>query len=200
MRRALWIGGIVIALALAVVFYLKSRTGSTEVTELGVQPAELTFTYQRGGTVPKAGILEVKGKPTTQVWTVSATDPWFTVRPAELTGSGSIQVEVDPTRLAPGVYSGVATVAAKDASVSPASIRIRMRVIPEPIPTVETKTEEPPPGGTKKSGTGVKKSDEKKQEVLPPPPPPKKAEEKKTEEKKQEVITPTPPPLDPGGL
>jgi hypothetical protein len=198
LRRALWIGGIAAALVLAIVFYLKTRTGSTDVTELGVQPAELTFTYQRGGPMPKAGILEVKGKPATQVWNVAATDPWFTVKPAELTGNGPVQVEVDPTRLTAGVYSGFATVSAKDASVSPASIRIQMRVLPEPIPPSETKKEEPPPNPTKKSGVEGKKPEEKKQDVsVLPPPPPKKAEEKKPEEKKPEVVTPPPPPLEP---
>jgi Sulfatase-modifying factor enzyme 1 len=128
-RRWLWIGGIAVLLVLAVLLYLKMRPAERV---LNVQPAELSFAYQRGGALPKPGAIAVRGKPADGVCTVATSDPWFTVSPAQLTGDGSIKVEVNPANLVPGEYSGFATVSAKDAPLSPASVRVHMRVTEEP--------------------------------------------------------------------
>ena len=87
-----------------------------------------------GDSLPKPNAIQINGKPSDKVWIAVASDPWFTVNPTEVTGSGSIQVEIDPSKLAPGEYSGFANVSAKDASVPPASVRIRLQVTPEPPP------------------------------------------------------------------
>ena len=48
-RRWLWIGGIIVALALAVAIYLKIRPVTVEFR---VQPREITFGYRLGGRCP----------------------------------------------------------------------------------------------------------------------------------------------------
>jgi hypothetical protein len=163
---------------------------------LSVRPPELSFAYQRGGAAPKALTLEVKGTPADKVWTSAASDPWFTVRPEELKGSGTIQVAVDPSRLTPGEYSGFATIAAKDSSVSPAAVRIRMRVTAPDEPA-------PKPAVTENSGKKTVEVPVKNPKIVPEvktpagpvttPPNPAGAGNPAGQNPGQ-VVTPVPPP------
>ena len=83
-RRWLWIGGITVALALGVAIYMKNRPVPVEFR---VQPREISFAYQVGGSLPKPNAIQINGKPSDKVWIVSASDPWFTVNPTEVTGT-----------------------------------------------------------------------------------------------------------------
>ena len=102
-------------------------------TQLLIQPLDLLFSYQRGGSVPSAKSLQLAGKPSGETWLAAGSDSWIKV-PSERIGDGSISVQVDPQKLAAGEYSGVVTVSAKRASVTPVSARIRLTVLPEGTP------------------------------------------------------------------
>jgi hypothetical protein len=164
-RRWLWISGITVALALAVAIYMKNRPVTVEFR---VQPREITFAYQLGGPLPKPNAIQIDGTPSDKVWIVAASDPWFTVNPTEVTGGGSIRVEIDPSHLAPGEYSGFANVSAKEASLPPASVRIRLQVTPKPPPPPapspkEEEVQVPPKIKSSGPEKGPKVSKEKKQ-------------------------------------
>jgi formylglycine-generating enzyme required for sulfatase activity len=111
-----------------------------------VTPTELSFAYQHGGVPPEPGIVEVAGEPADTVWTASASDSWFTVTPAQRIGDGAIRVRVDAARLAPGEYSGKATVSAKNGTVLPARVQIHLSVLSVSQPS-------------KKPGAGIARAD-----------------------------------------
>jgi formylglycine-generating enzyme required for sulfatase activity len=128
MPQWLWIVGVAILVVLALLLYPKIFPSEQA---LRVQPADLSFTYQQGGAPPNADTLRVEGKPAGTIWVIGASDPWINVNPAQLVGDGSIKMQVNPALLAPGNYSGIATVSARDGAVAPAIVRIHLSVTPD---------------------------------------------------------------------
>jgi serine/threonine-protein kinase len=159
-RRWIWIAGIAALLVAAIVIYVSTnRPAPQQVSaEVRLRPAELTFTYERGGPLPKPANIDVMGKPAGAVWTVTASDAWFTVSPPQITGDGSFRVEANPAGKGALEYSGFATVRAKDGSGAPASVRIRL-VVTEPPPQVTQvePTQKPPEKTSEKKAVDSKK-------------------------------------------
>jgi serine/threonine-protein kinase len=102
-------------------------------TQLLIQPLELSFSYQRGGTIPPAKSLQLAGKPADETWLIAGSASWIKV-PSGRIGDGSIAVEVDPQKLKPGEYTGVVTVSSKRNLVTPVTANIRLTVSPEGTP------------------------------------------------------------------
>jgi hypothetical protein len=96
-------------------------------TQLRIQPAELSFAYERGVLIPATQSLQLSGRPPGETWLIAVSDAWIKV-PRQQIGDGAFGVQVDARKLAAGEYSGVVTVSAKKTSVAPVTVTIRLRV------------------------------------------------------------------------
>ncbi len=79
---------------------------------LNLPAAPVAFTYSIGGTVPAPAQVNVTSTGTPLAFNVSATTaaggPWLVVPTTGITGT-PIPVSIDPTKLAPGTYTGTVT-------------------------------------------------------------------------------------------
>jgi len=91
---------------------------------------------------PEAGTLELAPQPVevsncgtgTLRWTVSTNESWLRALPAGGTGTGIVQVSVDLSGLAGGLYVGVLTFADPNASNSPQIVFVKLAHLTEEKP------------------------------------------------------------------
>src|ERR1017187_5258911 len=92
-------------------------------------PQTLTFQYTAGGAVPPAQDLSItNGGAGTLSWTASSGAWWAVLSATSGNAPGTLSISVNPANLAAGSYATAVTVAATDASVSPASIPVTLVV------------------------------------------------------------------------
>jgi hypothetical protein len=101
------------------------------VTTLTVSPANLSFTYQMGGTVPAGQSINVTGS-SAMGYTATSSGSWLSVTPASGNTPGSLTASVNPSGLAAGTYNGTVTVTAAGASNSPQKVIVTLTVTAAP--------------------------------------------------------------------
>ncbi len=74
-------------------------------SSLSVAPAQLSFTYQPGGPVPKGTSLNLSSTLTSN-YSVQANSTWLTVSPGNVPSPANVTVQVNPAGLAPNTYNG----------------------------------------------------------------------------------------------
>ncbi|GEM_PF-4089465 len=107
--------------------------GSSPV--LKVAPTKLPFEATQGGDNPISQSLTISndshGDPLN--WTVQEDVPWLSVDNSSGINSGAVKVMVDISGLITGVYTGQIMVSGSDASDSPQSVEVELRVFPRSI-------------------------------------------------------------------
>jgi len=95
--------------------------GTTTSGTGSLNPNQITFTYQSGGSLPQPRLVTI-GTPTGQAATFTATAipqsgaNWLFANPVSGTAPGSMVVAVNPTALSPGTYSGTVNVSVSGSS------------------------------------------------------------------------------------
>jgi hypothetical protein len=120
------------------------------VTELLISPSEVTLVTRRGGANPPEQELRltVSGGATVE-WQAAYDAPWLFVAPASGTNSGEetlIHVAVEKSGLYIGDYESEVTFSAVGQPLSPAKVRVILRlvpiVVPDDFPTIREAMEE----------------------------------------------------------
>ncbi len=101
------------------------------VTTVTVSPANLSFTYQTGGSAPVGQVINVTSS-SAMSYSASSSSAWLTVAPASGNTPGSLTASVNPSGLAAGTYSGTVTVTAAGASNSPRTVSVSLTVTAAP--------------------------------------------------------------------
>ena len=96
---------------------------------LVVTPQTLAFQYTAGAAVPAPQDISItNGGAGTLSWTASSGAWWAVLSATSGSAPGTLSISVNPANLAAGSYATAVTVAATDASVSPASIPVTLVV------------------------------------------------------------------------
>ena len=96
--------------------------------------ARLDFTGVAGGARAPAQSLSLSASVTGLTFTATASDPWMSVTPVTGTMAASLQVTVDPSQLAAGVYGGSVTVSAPLADPPTQTVSVAFSVTPSNPP------------------------------------------------------------------
>ena len=106
---------------------------------LQASPTSLAFTAVAGGAAPTAQTLTIVSVPAASTpVTISADQPWITLGATSGTTKAIIQIDVNPTGLSAGNYSGHVIVTATGVSNSPVSIPVSLTVVAQLIFTSVT--------------------------------------------------------------
>jgi uncharacterized protein (TIGR03437 family) len=102
-------------------------------------PTSITFSYQKGGTVPAAAQLSVNGAggalPFTAAASVVSGGSWLSVGGASGTTPAVVNVSVTPGDLAVGTYQGSVTITSAVATNSPVTVSVTLNVTAAPVLT-----------------------------------------------------------------
>ena len=113
---------------------LWSSGAAAQIPVLRVSPVSLAFVFDgRGPAAPQQIQVRNLGSGTLR-WTARPTVAWIRVSPASGSGAAVLSVEVDPTRLRPGLHEGWITVDAPDADDAPVSVAVTADVAAPPTP------------------------------------------------------------------
>jgi len=85
-------------------------------TNLGTPEPQFISVFNQGGA--------------TLAWEASASDPWIGLSPMRGSGIGTVGIHVNPAGLAPGLYSGLVTIANTS---PPADLRAGLSALPESV-------------------------------------------------------------------
>ena len=101
--------------------------------QLTVTPTALSFSGTAGGANPATQTASIGNSGGgTLNWTVSADQPWVTLKPGSGTGPGSLLVQPTLTGLAAGTYTSNVTVSAPGAGGAPQTILVSLTVAAAP--------------------------------------------------------------------
>jgi Viral BACON domain len=110
-------------------------TAAAPAPTLAVSPANLSFSYQSGGTTPSAQSVGVSSNGSALSYTVSTSATWLTATPSGST-PGTVAVSVNPSALAAGSYTGTVSIAASGASNTPQKVAVTLTVAAAQLPTL----------------------------------------------------------------
>jgi uncharacterized protein (TIGR03437 family) len=133
-RRAIWCA---LGLALAI-----SSVKAQTVNTITAAPATLTFQYQLGATtLPAVQTLQVTSVPAAAAFTVAVTGAqfngaWLLLSASSGIAPTSLKVEVNPTGLSAGTYTGTITIAEIAGAPAPTKTIAVTLVITSPPPTL----------------------------------------------------------------
>ena len=100
---------------------------------IGMNPINLSFTAQQGGSNPAPQILTINNTGHgTLNWTASESAAWLSLSPTSGTGTGVVTAIVAAGALAPGSYSETITLSASGAT--PVTIPVSFTVSAAPVP------------------------------------------------------------------
>jgi len=109
-----------------------SATTPVFIPRIALSKTSLVFGSMVGGgtTSPQPVVVSNSGVGTLN-WTAASGQGWITAAPGAGTGTGAIDVSVNPSGLTAGTYTGTVSVAAPGAFNSPQMISVRLKVIPD---------------------------------------------------------------------
>ena len=97
--------------------------------EMSVNRNVLNFGYAVGGSLPSSQTLAVsKGGIGALSWAGASDSGWINIEPSSGTGTGIIDVSVEPGGMAPGSYSGIITVTDYEAPQTVQSVTVNLTV------------------------------------------------------------------------
>jgi uncharacterized protein (TIGR03437 family) len=111
------------------------------VNQLVAAPANLAFNYTIGGTAPAAQQLNLKSNSTVAFTLTTSTangGQWLSVNPPNGTTEANVQVSVNITGLAAGVYTGTVNVTAPTANNSPFQVPVTLTITAPPAGNLTT--------------------------------------------------------------
>lgn len=139
LRRLVLVTFIVILVASP----LFSEKGGTDPF-ICIEPSLVNFGYNEGGNNPPSQNFRINNRgPGSMPWTVSTDAPWLSLSPGSGTNAGTVTVTCNPQGLMTGTHHATITVTAPNASNSPRTVSVTLKVIPpgggmNPIGHVET--------------------------------------------------------------
>jgi len=98
--------------------------------ELALNRAEFYFGYALGGNLPGTQPMTLSnagGKPLD--WTSEGDQAWLTVDPASGLGSAVVNIGIEPSAMALGEYTGIVTTHDPDATNSPQTAQVNLKII-----------------------------------------------------------------------
>lgn len=142
----LWLAGGGVLAAILGGVYFSGNHGGGSAAPLRVNPGEVSFNYQQGGSAPGAKTVTVSGGASGVAWTAAPSNPWIDAKPGE---NGALSLSVRAQDLDPGDYTGVVTVSEIDAA--PVNVQVRLQIRREAKPASQPKPPvEPGSGGESK--------------------------------------------------
>ncbi len=103
-------------------------TPAPQLPTLIVNPANLTYAYQIGGSTPAAQALALTSSGSAANYTTATNATWLSVSPASGTTPGNLSISVNPSGLAAGTYTGNVTITSAGASNSPKTVPVTFTV------------------------------------------------------------------------
>lgn len=97
---------------------------------LSLSPATLAFSYQSGGFLPSSKSVAVSSNGAALNYSVTTSAAWLSATPASGATPGSLTVNVNPSSLAAGTYTGTVTVTSSGAGNSPQQVSVTLTVTP----------------------------------------------------------------------
>ncbi len=100
----------------------------------------VAFFYQQGGTLPGTQLVPIQsiGDVLNFTATVASEGNWLRLRTGSGTTPGTVAVDVDPSGLAIGTYTGFLTISAQGASNNPQLLQVRLQILAGINVTVST--------------------------------------------------------------
>ena len=93
--------------------------------EIKVEPAEMTFEYQKKGPLPEPKRLRIATASPDQSWTITRSDAWLLITKFAGKGTMNLDLSVDPSKLDTGEYRNVVRVnSASGSKAIPVSLEI----------------------------------------------------------------------------
>jgi hypothetical protein len=111
-------------------------TAPVATPAIGVSPANLSFSFQTGGTTPAAQTIAVSSSGTAFSYSIATSAAWLSATPSSGTTPGNVGVSVNPSGLAAGTYTGNVTITASGTSNSPLSVPVTLTVTAPAAPTI----------------------------------------------------------------
>jgi hypothetical protein len=96
--------------------------------EIVLNRSKINFGYLQGSTLPSPRTFTIGSLGGTLNWTASTDVSWLGLEPASGTGFGTVTVELSPSGMGPGIYSGIIAVSDANASNSPQTIEVTLRI------------------------------------------------------------------------
>ena len=106
---------------------------------LAVSPGTLNFTYALGGAAPAGSSAQVTASGSGAQISVSTTDNWLSITPANGPAPLALTVKINPTGLSPGSYTSVATIGSLSAA-APVTLTVKLTVTALPAPVIQAIT------------------------------------------------------------
>jgi hypothetical protein len=111
-------------------------TAAAPAPTIGVNPANLSFSFQSGSATPPAQSIAVTSSGSALTYTVATSATWLTATPASGTTAGNVSVSVNPGSLAAGTYTGTVSITSSGASNSPKTVPVTLTVTAAALPTL----------------------------------------------------------------
>ncbi len=103
-------------------------------------PAQLSFTYQLGGTNPPSQSVSVSSATASQFSVSAAGGPWISATPANGTTPATVSVSVNPAGLSAGNYNGTVAITPQGAGQSTQIVQVALVVTSAPTISVSPAT------------------------------------------------------------